>query len=431
MPISFVSIALLGLAGLASAAKPQLEYEVTLVPTPPEATSQVSRVVRLNNHGEALAIRCRPAYWDGAQCEEFLWSQQEGSRQVISCLLGSNCNNYYLSVDNIPVLLNERGEVGGNPNGWIFAWSDKGGMKAYGKVDAVYAMTPTLWFNKRAEISGFALLYQPWTYRAYLASDAGIQYVPAFWSIPAGLNDNSEMAGTMRDETGPAQAFYSTSKGGIVNIGAQIGASTSSALGIDEQGLVLGTRSDAAPAQSYFLWNRERGLLGTMAVPTPCDLPAPAVLSERAILLACGLSPRRLWLWTRDTGAREVGSLGACEQAGRIVVLSSREALLTCGVREGRVALWTSEAGIRDVGSVGYDVTIRVANRSGVLAGYSRRVPGGPLRAFVWTLATGLIDLNASAASASIAISVINDAGVIGGSLDGRAAIWAPAWKQR
>jgi len=47
MSIPFVSIALLGLSGIASAAKPQLEYEVTLVPTPPEAASQVSRVVRL------------------------------------------------------------------------------------------------------------------------------------------------------------------------------------------------------------------------------------------------------------------------------------------------------------------------------------------------------------------------------------------------
>jgi hypothetical protein len=332
-----------------------------------------------------------------------------------------------LSVENTSIALNELGEVGGNPGGWIFAWSDKVGLKTYGKVDAIYAIYPTLWFNKQSEVTGFALSYQPYTYRAYLASQTDIQFIDAFYSYPAGLNDKSEMVGTMQEAGGRAQAFYWTERGGLVNIGAQIGAFTSSASMIDAQGLVFGTLSDTSSAQSYFLWERQRGLLGTMAIPTPCEFPSPAVLSPRSILLSCGLSPRQVWLWTPETGTREVGSLGFCEQPGRMVALSPREVLLTCGVSRGRVALWTAETGIRDIGSLGYNVTIRVANRSGVFAGFSSIGPSALSHPFVWSLKNGLIDLDPNGSNLGMYFTSINDDGLIGGSLNNHAAVWTPA----
>jgi hypothetical protein len=187
------------------------------------------------------------------------------------------------------------------------------------------------------------------------------------------LNDRSEIVGV-----GNGQAFYWSEKQGFIDIGKQVGAVTSGAIAITDEGVVLAAMTDAKSTSSYFLWERRLGLI--YRIPLPASCVAGGLNSFGQVWANCG-TPSQVWIWSPWTGARQVRSLD-------------------------------------------YDATAHAQNQWGEVVGVSRATPAGPGHAFVWSLLTGTIDLDAGNPTRATEAKFIGDDGTIGGSVGDQPNVW-------
>jgi probable HAF family extracellular repeat protein len=367
-------------------------YQAISVPVPQSTDPRFprgSRVVDVNSHGDVLAADCRPnVYFDSADCKAVLWSRKKDSYRELfpTCPLGSCVQR----VAEIPLMLNERGEVGGRTRVDVVLRSERTGLRSLGQVQPFSVYKPIVGFNERGDIAGLAFRSPGSVYQAFVASlERGIRYLaPAYSSLATDMNEKSEIVGTAEFTNGAqSHAFYWSARDGMIDIGALLPAPASSAIAINKQGLVLVTGGG-----SVFLWDEQHGVRKTFPLPAGCG--AVALTRDGEVTGLCnvgGPGPATAWVWRK-------------------------------------------ERGIRQMGTVGYEAWVEDRNEEGSFVGSLKVTPTSPRHAFVWTVEDGTVDLDAGMPSRASNAFAVSDNGVVGGLLgDGvssaQATIWVPRGK--
>jgi hypothetical protein len=383
MPKAIVCLCLVILcAAAASSAQPPAGYTAVIVPMPQRTNfygqPNGSKVVDLNSKGDILAVECNPGiYWDPASCTAVLSSIKSGNFQELfqTCPIGTCAGN----VGDLMIRLNERGDVGGYIPQGVVVWSAQKGLRVLGQVQLIAGHPPITGIDDQDEVAGYAQTYPPGPSKAYFATEqTGIYFLPADFCVPYALSAAGEIVGQA-----VGGAFYWSRKAGMIDIGALFAGSWSIATSIDRNGIVLGTI--AGPSPALFLWERTHGLLAQAPLPSSCEPLA-------------------------STSKNEV--IGICQQT-----YSGPTSVWT----------WTADQGFRDRGTLGYNVSA-IANGAGQIAGGRRDTPTGTGHAYIWSMDTGLVDLDSRTSS----VTALSEDGVAGGLLgDGtlghaQAVVWVP-----
>lgn len=191
-----------------------------------------------------------------------------------------------------------------------------------------------------------------------------------------GVNEAGQIVGWAEIQTGQRHAFMWTRSGGMVDLGT-LGGSTSEAYGLNESGMVVGRSANAAGQNRAFLWSERDGMvdLGTLG------------------------------------GATSVAS--AINDVGQIV---GTAATATGG---NRAFLREPNGRMTDLGTLGGSTSEAWGiNNSGQVTGWSLG-PGNPRRlAFIWTVPTGMVNINPGGGAAGRLGVGINASGMVIGNGD-------------
>ncbi len=233
-----------------------------------------------------------------------------------------------------------------------FLWTDEVGMVDIGLPLAVHARSLALNEAGRVLIETFnsivfkGLIWQP---------DIGLTDLGALdetfpFTRPAAMNEQGMVVGGSLDSSGRLRAFAWTLESGIFDLEAP---GWGEATDVNDNGEVVGYSDDLA-----FLWSPQRGI--ERIGPVQATLSVATALNNRGEVVGFaeyenGIS--RAFLWTRDAGTIDLGTLGP-----------------------------------------GYPLSFALRiNDRGVVVGHSLSMPkdGSPpdVRAFRWTLAAGMENL--------------------------------------
>ncbi len=208
---------------------------------------------------------------------------------------------------------------------------------------------------------------------------------PGLFSQFHDVNDAGVAVGYWAVEGGTIHAVSWTQAGGFQDIGTLRAGSYSYAHAINNSGQIVG--QDQQGGQRPFLWSPSAGMT---ALP----------------ILAGSMN----------------GIAFDINDAGVVVGESHAE---LDGINHG--VLWPTSGGVVDLGSLGGRFsTARGINSSGQVVGWSM-VANEELHAFIWTAATGMVDLNTwgSPCAGASQAEAISDAGLVVGACEGRPVIWS------
>jgi probable HAF family extracellular repeat protein len=178
-----------------------------------------------------------------------------------------------------------------------------------------------------------------------------------------------------------------------------LGGADSVATDINEPGQVVGwSRTASSPSrQRAFLWTRDDGMkdLGSLGA----DSSAAAINDAGKVVGSSLTTPTgavtHAFLWTAAQGMKDLGTLGGTastatdiNNAGQVVGWSHGPSTYR------RAFLWTETAGMVSLGTPGGNHSeAHGVNEYGAVVGWSEISPFGPRHAFMWTVSGGMIDL--------------------------------------
>lgn len=188
-------------------------------------------------------------YGDPAAFHAFLWNAGSASIQDLGTLGGRT---------SVAIGINDAYEVVGGADlpsglGHAFLWSPVSQMQDLdGSPDyASYAVA----INNLHQVAGVRDHGQGVAVVFLWTPDAGLQEL-GFQGRPYSINDNGEMVGRL-DPVG--HAFYWAKSTGLLDLGALSGDSYSEAVGINNQGQVVGTSTSSAKC-TPFMWTATGGM---------------------------------------------------------------------------------------------------------------------------------------------------------------------------
>lgn len=212
----------------------------------------------------------------------------------------------------------------------------------------------------------------------------------------AAINNHGVVTGTF--QRGFLHAFRWTLGSGLEDLGALTETGSSFGEALNEAGEIAGTATTANGRRHAVIWTRRGGpvdidtLNSVDAMPVAVGakgevagnrLPSPPVTEYRA------------FLWTRATGMVDIGAAGGTEA----VVLAMTPGLQMAGFinfanRPQHAMSWTRATGTRDLGTLGGQASRAIdVNARGQIVGFAQNRAGN-LRAFVWSAQRGMLDLN-------------------------------------
>jgi len=219
------------------------------------------------------------------------------------------------------------------------------------------------------------------------------------YSVAMGINELGEIVGSANAGTA-VRAFRSTGTSGSVDLGTLPGDTGSEAFAINLAGVVAGASSGPAGMRAV-TWSRSDVI---SALPSILGAQSTRALTindagETAGIATTASGPRAV-AWTRGGGANLAGLVlgglagdraseaSSINNSGQIVG-SSEDAN---GVRHA--VLWDRNTAVRDLGALAPDSFSRALgiNDRGEVVGSSETNAGS--RAFLWTAAAGIRDLN-------------------------------------
>jgi probable HAF family extracellular repeat protein len=224
-------------------------------------------------------------------------------------------------------------------------------------------------------------------------------------SLATGINDLGHVVGVATFPVGPdhfqAHAVMWTKQNGIWDFGTLGNFST--AFGVNDRDQVVGdTNITGGNTDAAFLWTKAGGLedLGTLGGG---GATAQAINNLGHVVGGSFTGDGfHAFSWTRSIGMRDLGTLGGCESqatgingAGQIVGGSS----IDCVSNNRHAFLWTSERGLQDLGAPegtffggpgAVNILGMVVGAACPLQCFSQESVHG----FIWTTATGWLDLN-------------------------------------
>lgn len=196
----------------------------------------------------------------------------------------------------------------------------------------------------------------------------------------------------------PFHAVRWTGPGNGLDLGS-LGAGQSFAVAINDAGLIAGTSILSPDVFHAFAWTPATGLIdiGTLGGGSQSEARAVDELGKIAgnAIIAGGRS--RAFLWTRSGGIRDLGTAGGV--ASSVLGMSSLGRIAgSVQTSRGRdhAMTWTQRHGMQDIGALPGGLTARAwaANDHGQVVGESALKDPAVFHAFVWTHASGMIDLN-------------------------------------
>jgi probable HAF family extracellular repeat protein len=220
-------------------------------------------------------------------------------------------------------------------------------------------------------------------------------------SAAYGINNRGQVVGSAQLECNCVTHPYLWAEGVLHDLGAMPGATSNSALGINELGQVAGSSTHA------FLWSRESGMVDL-------GFPGEASKVNNRTQVAGTIygSPEQAFLWTNGT-VRELGGLyGAGSAAYGLNNLGQ-----VVGQSGGRAFLWTEQAGIKDLGTFSGSAGANAINDLGQIVGVSYSGVFGSHAAYFSR--QGPIDLGTLGGPSEA--SAINNLGQVVGDAGGRA----------
>jgi len=219
----------------------------------------------------------------------------------------------------------------------------------------------------------------------------------------------------------------------VRNLGT-LGGFSSHALGINEQGEVVGF-ADIPPTHVAvaFLWRAGQGMrsLGTLGGESST---AFAINDRGEVVGTSDVRPgspvTRAFLWSEARGMRGLGTLGGRTSQGN-GINNRREVVGTSQLPNGdsHAFLWRPGSGMRDLGTLGGENSVALdMNDATQVVGQSETGDGFVEHAFLWTAARGMEDLGTLGGSNSIALSISQTGVVVGESETAAGTVEAFLW---
>ncbi len=224
---------------------------------------------------------------------------------------------------------------------------------------------------------------------------------------------------------GATHAYVWTQGGGMVDLGT-LGGTNSDAYGVSTDGsVIVGSASTGGGATHAFRWTQGGGMvdLGTLGGGNSF---AWAVSEDGSVIAGqsqTGGGFTRAMRWTQAGGMVDLGTLGGTRsQAWSIsrdgTVLSGASQIAGDGAYH--VFRWTQGTGMVDLGTLGgtFGRGLGISNDGNIIVGFAGN--GTVDRAFRWTQGTGMVDLGVLGGTSaySSANDISGDGEIIVGSVD-------------
>lgn len=231
------------------------------------------------------------------------------------------------------------------------------------------------------------------------------------YSVGAALNDLGQVVGSSDVANGEPHAFLWTKESGMQDLNPA-GLAFSNALGINNQGKVVGSAGfpDGEFFQTRaFLWTRRTGMQ---------DLGIAGIASSINNFSKVAGGSGEPYIWTRAKGETKLGSLGSGD--------GTAEALNDFGLVVGgsytadfdyHAFLWTNAQGMIDLGTLGgCESEAMGINDLGQIVGSSDTTDcAGNGHGFLWTRESGMQDLGEPPNTTNSYAAAINLFGLVAG----------------
>jgi probable HAF family extracellular repeat protein len=218
-----------------------------------------------------------------------------------------------------------------------------------------------------------------------------------------GINDTDDLAGyadvTGFDDTVSVHAIVQE-QGVFRDLGTLPGHSASVANGLNNAGDVVGA-SFGPNGMRAVLWDKKTGVrdLGTLAGTT--ESQAFAINNSGDIVGSSGKAgSARAFLWTKQAGMQDLGVLPGDVQSMAYGLNNRGDVVgFSQGPTGTHAFLWSKQDGMRNLGALGGGnrSVAQDISQNGIVVGISKSIVAGShqsARAFVWSAATGIRDLN-------------------------------------
>lgn len=183
----------------------------------------------------------------------------------------------------------------------------------------------------------------------------------------------------------------------IQDLGTPVPNQSAIAVAINDAGLIAGNAAITPSITHAFAWTAATGFIdiGTLGGDTSS---ARAVGAKGEVAGNSTTRKGRLhaFLWTRATGIQDLGTDGGTHSFA-VTMSPNGHIVGTVRTRQGmeHAMSWTRATGMKDIGTLPGGVVSMAwgVNNVGQVVGESQ-ASGEPFRAFLWTAASGMIDLN-------------------------------------
>lgn len=237
------------------------------------------------------------------------------------------------------------------------------------------------------------------------------------------INESGQVVGGSTTSSGELHAFLWTQGSGMIDLGTLPGSTGSFAWAFNDRGDVAGSADLPSGDTRAVLWTTDGNIrdLGTLGGPSALALGINngGEVVGFSTLVAGG--PTHGFVWTAQHGMVDVGTFNGTNTRLRTIDNAGTTGAGSGNLASGgnaRAVLWQPTTGFQDLGNLGMGPSYAARiNGRGQVVGFSSTTLVGCCHAFLWTNATGMVDLGTLNGPGGLADAFdISDNGQVTGS---------------